>query len=72
MKLIDQLLCSHPDDPANARYKVPLPDPKDEETAHCMAEMIFLDPRAGSYEQCLMDSRRMICEPEYLAIFTGE
>jgi hypothetical protein len=75
----DQLLCT-PDDDANKQYFVPLPSAKDEEMAHCMADAIysayaerFADDITQQeadrvYEQCLADSRRMICDQEYEAM----
>jgi hypothetical protein len=77
---IEQLLCTNRDDPANARYTVPLPN-AEEEMAHYMADWIYCACVDGFcdditkeeadhvWEQCLTDSRRMICEPEYEDIF---
>ena len=77
----DQLMLAPRDDPQYARYLVPLRNAADEETAHVMADMIcgaytdrFCDDITKEeadrvWEQCLTDSRRMICEPEYEDIF---
>lgn len=79
--LEDELLCT-PKDQQHARYWRPLPIKDDEDMAHSMADAIYDAIRAHHftdatteeeadevYEQCLADSRRMICEPEYEAIF---
>ena len=75
----DQLLCTRNDD-ANRRYFVPLPSAKDEEMAHCMADVSYsaCAERFGDditqeeadrvYDQCLVDARRMICDKEYEAM----
>jgi hypothetical protein len=72
----ERLLCT-PDDESNGRYFVPLPNAKDEETAHFMADAIysacaerFADDITKAeadavWRQNLADARRMICEPEY-------
>jgi hypothetical protein len=78
---LSDLLCCHRDDPANARYLVPLENAEDEAMAHAMADVIY-SARAEDfsdyitqaqadriYEQCLIDSRRMICDPDYERIF---
>jgi hypothetical protein len=81
ISFIHQLLCTNRDDPANARYVVSLPNLEDEAMAHCMADVIYSAYADGFcdditkeeadrvWEQCLIDSRRMICEPEYEDIF---
>jgi hypothetical protein len=83
ISFIDQLLCTNRDDPANARYVVPSPNAEDEEMAHCMADASYCacvdnftdditkEEADGVWEQCLIDARRMICEPEYEDIFRG-
>jgi hypothetical protein len=60
---------------------VPLPNAEDEEMAHQMADWIYcarvddfcdditIQEADRVWEQCLIDSRRMICEPEYEDIF---
>jgi hypothetical protein len=81
ISFVEQLLCTNRDDPQYARYLVPLPNAADEEMAHAMADMIcgacadrFCDDITKEeadrvWEQCLTDSRRMICELEYEDIF---
>ena len=81
MSFLEQLLCTNRDDPQFARYLVPLRNAADEETAHVMADMIYgayadrfcdditKEEANRVREQCLTDSRRMICEPEYEDIF---
>jgi hypothetical protein len=78
---IQQVLCTNRDDPLFARYLVPLPNPDEEEMAHAMADASYcacVDGFATDiskaeadavWEQCLIDARRMICEPEYAEIF---
>lgn len=39
--LLSDLLSTHPHDPANAPYVVPLDNPEDEEMAHAMADAIY-------------------------------
>jgi hypothetical protein len=68
---LDQLLCTHSEDPENARYVVPLRNPEDESLADFMASAVFSDGRNASlptiseaecdavFEQCLIDYRRM-------------
>jgi hypothetical protein len=80
----DQLMLTPRDDPQYARYLVPLPNAADEEMAESMADAIYsacADRFCADiteqevdrvWEQCLIDSRRMICEPEYEAIFIAE
>ena len=80
----DQLMLAPRDDPQYARYLVPLPNAADEELAECVADAIycackdrFCDDLTKQeadrvWEQCLIDSRRMVCEPEYEAIFIDE
>ena len=81
--LLSDLLSTHPHDPANARYVVPLDNPEDEEMAHAMADAIygayaadhFTDDTQQEvadriYEQALIDSRRMIVDRDYERIFT--
>jgi hypothetical protein len=79
---LSDLLSCHRDDPVNARYCVPLANaPEDETMAHAMADAIY-SARAEDfsdhiteaqadriYEQCLIDSRRMLRDGEYAAIF---
>ena len=81
---IELLMCTPRDDPQYARYLVPLPNAADEEMAESMADAIYsacADRFCADiteqevdrvWEQCLIDSRRMICEPEYETIFAGE
>jgi hypothetical protein len=79
---VRDLLCTHPGDPANARYLVPLEDFEQEEMAHIMAdemysfdaEYYFSDKITKEqadrvWEQCLIDARRMLCDGEYELIF---
>jgi hypothetical protein len=79
--LVSDLLCTHPGDPANARYLVPLKDFEQEEMARTMADAIY-SARADYFrdditkqqadrvwEQCLIDSRRMLCDGDYMSIF---
>jgi hypothetical protein len=77
ISFISQLLSTNRDDPANARYVVPLPNPEDEEMAQGCADAIYSacverfcdditkEEADHVWEQCLIDSRRMVCEPEY-------
>ena len=70
--LVEDLLSTHPGDPANARYLVPLEDSEEESLARFMADAIycaktnhFIDDITkefddGVWEQCLIDSRRML------------
>ena len=81
LSLIQQLLTTNRDDPANARYLVPLPNADDEDEAYDMADVIYyacveyfpaditMEEMDHVWEQALIDSRRMICDPEYLRIF---
>ena len=39
--LVHDLLHTHPGDPANARYLVPLEDPEQESEAYSMADAIY-------------------------------
>ena len=79
---VRDLLCTHPGDPANARYLVPLSDPEEEEMAHSMADAIYCCGYAPDFsdditkeqadrvwEQCLRDARRMLCDENYARIF---
>jgi hypothetical protein len=80
----EQLLHTNRDDPQYARYLVPLPNAADEALAQEMAS--FTWPWAAArfcaditeqeadrvFEQILIDARRMICDPEYDAIFADE
>jgi hypothetical protein len=78
---LSDLLSCHRDDPANARYCAPLANAEDEEMAHAMADAIYsargedfsdhiTEAQADRiYEQCLIDSRRMLCDGEYADIF---
>lgn len=82
---LSDLLCTNRDDPANARYLVPLQNAEDEEMAHDMAAAIY-SARAAEYfsdditqeqvdrifEQALIDSRRMLCDQDYARIFEGD
>jgi hypothetical protein len=81
---LGDLLCTHPHDPANARYVVPLDNPEDEQMAHAMADAIYeayaadhfteLTPKEVAdriYEQALIDSRRMIVDKDYERLVTG-
>jgi hypothetical protein len=84
-KPLDAFLCdllsTHPHDPANAQYLVPLQDPKDEETAQEMAGInynayaadYFTDatpPEVADarYRQFLIDARRMVVDEEYMRL----
>ena len=81
ISFIDQLLCTNRDDPQNARYLAPLARAEDEQMAHSMADAIYCasvdnftdditkEEADRVWEQCLIDARRMICEPEYEDIF---
>ena len=81
---IELLMRTPRDDPQYARYLVPLPNPADEEMAEDMAQAIYCACKDRFctditdqevdwvWEQCLIDSRRMVCEPEYMTIFTDE
>ena len=76
LSFTDQLLCT-PDDGANSRYFVPLPNAEDELLAHQMADAIYSacvekfadditkEEADAVWRQNLADARRMICEPEY-------
>lgn len=80
-QLIDQLLCTNRDDPQNALYLAPLARAEDEQMAHSMADVIYCacadnftdditkEEADRVWEQCLIDARRMIYEPEYEDIF---
>jgi hypothetical protein len=80
--LLADLLTTHRDDPANAQYLVPLEDAEDERLAHGMADAIYgamaehfrdditQEQADRAYEQALIDSRRMICDEDYLRIFS--
>jgi hypothetical protein len=81
---VEQLVCTPRNDPQYARYLVPLPNAADEDLAQEMAEWSYTWARARFcaditeqevdcvWEQCLIDARRMICEPEYEDIFINE
>jgi hypothetical protein len=78
---VRDLLCTHPGDPANARYLVPLEDSEQEEMAHSMADAIYgaftdyfsdnttQEQADRAYEQCLIDARHMLCDEDYERIF---
>ena len=78
-----ELLCTHMGDAANARYLVSLENEADEEMAWYMAGAIYsaysdhFSPDITKeecdyvWEQCLVDSRRMICDNDYERMFTG-
>ena len=80
----EHLMNTPRDDPQYARYLVPLPNAADEEMAESMADAIYCARKDRFcaditeqevdwvWEQCLIDSRRMLCEPEYMTIFAGE
>ena len=80
----EHLMNTPRDDPQYARYLVPLPNAADEEMAESMADAIYCACKDRFcaditeqevdwvWGQCLIDSRRMICEPEYMTIFAGE
>jgi hypothetical protein len=84
MDFFEQLMITNRDDPQYARYLVPLPNPAGEEMANGMAEWSYgacadrfcadiSEQEADRvWEQCLIDARRMLCEPEYMTIFTDE
>jgi hypothetical protein len=77
ISFINQLLCTNRDDPQNARYLAPLARAEDEQMAHSMADAIYgacadnftdditKEEADRVWEQCLIDARRMIHEPEY-------
>jgi hypothetical protein len=77
------LLCTHPCDPANARYLVPLEDSEQEKMTHIMADIsygawvedlgdnITKEQADRIWEQCLIDARHMLCDEDYMRIFTG-
>ena len=69
-------------DPRNAAYVLPLGDIADEDLANSMAEASFgavADQHADDptfdgdlvYEQCLVDMRRMLRDPDYARLFGG-
>ena len=76
----EQLLCT-PDDEANRKYFVALPNAEDEDMAHSMADVIYgacadgfadditKEEADAVWRQNLADARRMVCEPEYMDIF---
>jgi hypothetical protein len=80
---VRDLLCTHPGDPANAQYLVPLEDSEQEEMAHTMADVIYSaeadyfsdkitkEQADRVWERCLIDARRMPCDEDYLRIFVG-
>jgi hypothetical protein len=71
-------------DPSNARYLLPLDRKEDEEMAQDMAEAIYsavIDGIEGkvteevdvmTYNRALVDSRRMMLDREYYALFGGD
>ena len=80
---IEDLLCTHPGDPANARDLVPLEDPEQESMAYSMADSIYscgyepcfrddiTEEQADRvWEQCLIDARRMVCDEDYMRMVT--
>ena len=81
ISFINRLLCTNRDDPQYARYQVPLVRVEDEQMAHAMADASYSACTDGFadditkeeadqvWEQCLIDARRMICEPEYEDMF---
>jgi hypothetical protein len=86
-KQLDAFVCdllrTHPGDPANARYLVPLEDSEQEEMANAMADAIYscgykpyfsdniTEEQADRvWEQCLIDARRMVCDEDYARIFS--
>jgi hypothetical protein len=68
-------------DPRNARYLVPLTDPKAEESAQCFAETVHVIMACDDvgfpsrevsdwwFEQCVIDGRKSVCEADYEATF---
>jgi len=80
---LSDLLCTHPHDPANARYLVPLENSADEAMAQDMADVnyhvcaeYFTDATTKEqadrvYEQCLIDARRMVVDEEYMRLIIG-
>ena len=80
--LNDDLTCDmyHP---RNAVYRNPLSDTADEDMANAMADASWgaleeqrgqepgFDPEA-TFQQCLVDARRMVVEPEYSRLFCGD
>ena len=81
ISFIDRVLCTNRNDPQNAQYRAPLARVADEEMAVSMADAIYSavadgfvdditkDEADRVWEQCLIDARRMICDPEYEDIF---
>ena len=74
--IMDAIYCTDMSDPANARYLFPLENKADEEMAWSMAEAIYVaraddfsDDISGRaeyvFQQVLVDSRRMMCDPDY-------
>jgi putative DNA primase/helicase len=81
---VSALLRTHPGDPANARYLVPLENSEQEEMAHAMADTVYSAECADHftdnttkeqadriYERCLIDARHMLCDECYMRMFTG-
>ncbi len=71
-------------DPQNARYLTPFSDAKREERAYEMASLSysaatdeFDDDTTQAeadkvFEQCIVDARRMLCDPDYMGLFGGD
>jgi hypothetical protein len=81
LSLAGLLLVTNSNDPANARYLVPLPNAEDESDANMYADCAYgvicdrFDPAITQaeaflvWEQTLIDSRRRLCDPEYEAMY---
>jgi len=76
-------LTSDASHPQNAIYRVPLSSADDESLARGMADIVFGavtekyadEPGFDSekaFHQCLVDARRMVCEPDYERLFDGQ
>lgn len=73
---IDKNFDADPGDPRNARYLIPLGDPRAEELARAFADTVhciiahdygFADEAASEecFAQCLVTARKYSCEPEF-------
>lgn len=70
--------------PRNVRYLFPFLDSGREEMSHAMADVSYsaaadefhhstTQAEADQvYEQCLVDARRILCDPDYARLFGGE
>lgn len=71
-------------DPRNSRYTVPFWDAAREQMAHAMADASYsavadeFDDNTTQgeadqrFEECLVDARRMMCDPDYMRLFGGD